>query len=271
MRLHLRKHDLGVHLGKFFFLLRQMPIEGYFDNFDKMSEATINASLREMGLLDPFPKQLGRFFTDLLKGDLGTSVKYRKGAAVASIIGEKCGISIAVGLSSMLFALLLGLPLGGKMARSKIWDKCGTVFIVFVEAVPAAVYYIFIQMYGTDLLGISMLFDKTKPITWILPVFSMALGNISYYAMWLRRYMVDELNKDYVKLARAKGVSSKKGSAVSGQSKASTPPLSSSVSSVSHPAGALRKICRCTCGSRRGTSGRPPPAAPKICPGRSSI
>ena len=201
---------LAIILTIVFFLLRQMPIEGYFDNFDKMSEATINASLREMGLLDPFPKQLGRFFTDLLKGDLGTSVKYRKGAAVATIIGEKCGISIAFGLSSMLIALILGLPLGGKMARSKIWDKCGTVFIVFVEAVPAAVYYIFIQMYGTDLLGISMLFDKTKPITWILPVFSMALGNISYYAMWLRRYMVDELNKDYVKLARAKGVSGKK-------------------------------------------------------------
>ena len=39
---------------------------------------------------------------------------------------------------------------------------------------------------------------------------SMALGNIAYYAMWLRRYMVDELNKDYVRLARAKGVDTKK-------------------------------------------------------------
>ena len=42
--------------------------------------------------------------------------------------------------------------------------------------------------------------------TWILPVLSLSLGNIAYYAMWLRRYMVDESNKDYVKLARAKGV-----------------------------------------------------------------
>ena len=38
----------------------------------------------------------------------------------------------------------------------------------------------------------------------------MSLGNIAYYAMWLRRYMVDELNKDYVKLARAKGVSTRR-------------------------------------------------------------
>ena len=81
------------------------------------------------------------------------------------------------------------------------------MYIVFINAVPAAVYYIFIQMYGTSALGISMLFDLNDPVTWILPVFSMALGNTAYYAMWLRRYMVDELNKDYVRLARAKGVS----------------------------------------------------------------
>ena len=55
-----------------------------------------------------------------------------------------------------------------------------------------------------------MLFDRNNWHNWILPVFSMSLGNIAYYAMWLRRYMVDEMNKDYVKLARAKGVENKK-------------------------------------------------------------
>ena len=48
-----------------------------------------------------------------------------------------------------------------------------------------------------------------KPEDWtslILPVISLALPSISSYAMWLRRYMVDETNKDYIKLARAKGV-----------------------------------------------------------------
>ena len=98
------------------------------------------------------------------------------------------------------------LPLGAAMARSKVWDRFGTVFIVLINAVPSAIYYIFIQMYGTQLLGTKMLFDKTLPVTWILPLFSMALGNIAYYAMWLRRYMVDEMTHDYVKLARAKGV-----------------------------------------------------------------
>jgi peptide/nickel transport system permease protein/oligopeptide transport system permease protein len=78
---------------------------------------------------------------------------------------------------------------------------------VFIQAVPAAVYYLFIQMYGTILLDIPLLFDASNWKSWILPVISMALGNTAYYGMWLRRYMVDESNKDYVALAKAKGVS----------------------------------------------------------------
>lgn len=203
---------LAIILTIVFFLLRQMPIEGYFDNFDKLSEAAINAKLKEMGLLDPFFKQLTRFFGQLFRGDLGTSTKYRAGASVVSIVAAKAPISLEMGLLSMAVALVLGIPLGGAMARAKgkFWDKFGTVFIVFVNAVPAAVYYILIQMYSTSFLRISMLFDESKWVTWILPVFSMSLGNIAYYAMWLRRYMVDEMNKDYIKLARAKGVPGRK-------------------------------------------------------------
>ena len=200
---------LAIILTIVFFLLWQMPIEGYFDNFDKMSETTINTKLREMGLLDPFPVQLKNFFSDLLRGDLGKSAKYRVGEDVTKIILEKAPLSLEMGLISMGIALMLGVPLGGCMARSKIWDRFGTIFIVFVNAVPSAIYYIFIQMYGTQLMGIDMTFTKENWVTWILPIFSMSLGNIAYYAMWLRRYMVDEMTRDYVKLARAKGVSKK--------------------------------------------------------------
>ena len=195
-----------------FVLLRQMPIECYFDNFEKADQATINAKLTQLGLNDPIPVQLWNFLKNLFKGDLGTSARYSVGAPIAGIIAKKAPVSIKLGVLSMALALCMGIPLGAAMARSKsgFWDKFGTMFIVFINAVPAAVYHIFIQMYGTSFMGISMLFDENNLITWILPVFSMALGNTAYYAMWLRRYMVDEMNKDYVRLARAKGVSSKK-------------------------------------------------------------
>ena len=195
-----------------FVLLRQMPIEGYFDNFEKADQATINAKLEQLGLNDPIPVQLGNFFLDLLHGDLGTSSRYSAGAPIADIIAKKAPISIKLGVMSMALSLLMGIPLGTAMARSKgkFWDKFGTVFIVFINAVPAAVYYIFIQLYGTSALSIPMLFDEKDLATWILPVFSMSLGSTASYAMWLRRYMVDEMNKDYVRLARAKGVAEKK-------------------------------------------------------------
>ena len=203
---------LVIVLSIVFVLLRQMPIEGYFENFDKLSEAVINARMESLGLNDPILVQLKDFFVRTLQGDLGQSARYRVGASIVEIIAQKAPLSVALGLMSMALSMLLGIPLGAAMARSKgrFWDKFGTLFIVIINAVPSAVYYIMIQMYATEALSIPMLFERSNPATWVLPVFSMSLGNIAYYAMWLRRYMLDELNKDYVKLARAKGVSTRK-------------------------------------------------------------
>jgi oligopeptide transport system permease protein len=94
------------------------------------------------------------------------------------------------------------------MARKKggLWDKFGTVYIVIMQAVPAALYYLFLQLYGTQALNISLLYNPDKLETMILPLISLALPSVAYYAMWMRRYAVDESNKDYIKLARAKGV-----------------------------------------------------------------
>ena len=195
-----------------FVLLRQMPIEGYFDNYEKLDEFQIQVKLTQLGLNDPVLVQLKNFFVKLFHGDLGTSSRYSAGTPIATIIANKAPVSIYMGLLSMALSLVMGIPLGAAMARSKsgFWDKFGTVFIVFINAVPSAVYYIFIQTYGTEALGISMLFERENWVTWILPVFSLSLGSTASYAMWLRRYMVDEMNRDYVRLARAKGVSGKK-------------------------------------------------------------
>jgi len=65
---------------------------------------------------------------------------------------------------------------------------------------------LFLQLYVTSVFNLPILFKPDKPISWILPAISMSLGGIASYAMWMRRYMVDESNKDYVKLARAKGL-----------------------------------------------------------------
>lgn len=204
--------SLAVIIAVVFCLLRLMPIEGYFSDFDKLSETQIYNSLEKMGLNDPVPVQLGRFYIQLLHGDLGVSNKYRVEYPVAKIIAQKAPVSIKFGLLAMLVALPLGLLLGVFMARKKGgWvDRFGTAYIVFIQAVPSAIYYLFMQVYGTELLGIGILYNADKPITMVLPVLSLAMPSIASYAMWLRRYMVDEENKDYIKMARAKGVPKKK-------------------------------------------------------------
>ena len=112
-------------------------------------------------------------------------------------------------LLTIVITAIIGIPMGLFMGRFKSrWpDKIGTAIIVLIQAVPAAVYYLYIQMYGTTALNVGLLFDASNWKYWVLPVCSMSLGNVAFYAMWLRRYMVDESNKDYVRLARAKGVS----------------------------------------------------------------
>lgn len=191
-----------------FALLRFMPEEGYFNNYEKLSPTQIKVGLEKMGLNDPLYEQVFRFIKNLLKGDLGVSYRYRVNAQISDIIGSKMGISMKVGLVSMAVSLPLGMILGVLMALSKggFMDKLGNAYIVFIQAVPNAVYFIFIQLYGSTWLGVNMLYKEGDWTTLILPVISLALPSISSYAMWLRRYMVDETNKDYIKLARAKGV-----------------------------------------------------------------
>lgn len=196
-----------------FSLLRLMPIEGYFQNYEKMTTTQIQVGLQQLGLKDPLPVQMLHFWQGVARGNWGESHKYRVGVDVMSIIAGKMPLSLALGMAALGIALLLGLPLGILMARSasskwKILDRFGTVFVVIIQAIPSAIYHLLIQFYGSQLPGFEMFFSAEKPITWLLPIFSLSLGNIAYYAMWLRRYMVDESNKDYVKLARAKGVPS---------------------------------------------------------------
>ena len=195
-----------------FCLLRLMPVEGYFANYEKMTEVQIQAGLQSMGLLDPLPVQIVRFWKDALHGDLGVSHIYKVNASVTGILAKKLPISVQMGVYAMLLSLVIGIPMGMFMGRFKSrWpDKIGTAIIVLIQAVPSAVYYLYIQMYGTTALGVGLLFDASNWKYWVLPVCSMSLGNIAFYAMWLRRYMVDESNKDYVRLARAKGVSENK-------------------------------------------------------------
>lgn len=196
-----------------FLLMRLMPESGYFgEEFDKMDPEQIEASLKAMGLRDPIPVQFMRFYTSILKGDFGKSIVFRPNVDVMKIIKQKVPYSLPFGLASVAIGLVVGISIGVLMARFKhqVPDMLGNAYVVIINAVPAAVYYLFIQIYISDLLKLPILYDADKPVSWILPAISMSLSGIAYYAMWMRRYMLDQMTKDYISFARAKGLSNKK-------------------------------------------------------------
>lgn len=196
-----------------FLLMRLMPEDGYFgDSYEKLDEVQKEAILEDMGLRDPTHIQLLNFYKQTLKGDLGKSIIYRPGVDIWTILKSKIPYSLNFGLAAMFISLVTGIPLGIVMALNKdsFLDKIGTIYIVLINAIPAAIYYLFIQIYLTGKLNLPILFSVDRPLSFILPIVSMSLGGIASYAMWMRRYMVDEINRDYVKLARAKGMKNSK-------------------------------------------------------------
>ncbi len=201
--------SLFIVITAVFLLMRLLPVEGYFGSrSDVMDESTKNNVLQNLGLLDPWYVQLGRFYQDVSQGNFGRSITLRPKAQVARILNEKIPYSLTFGLSSIALSLVLGCGLGILMARSKgrFWDRIGTSYIVIINAVPPIICYLAVQLGVTGILPLPMLFNESKPLSFILPTLCMAMGPTASYAMWIRRYMVDELNKDYIKLARAKGM-----------------------------------------------------------------
>lgn len=195
-----------------FSLLRLMPIEGYFPNYEKLTLEQIEAGLKNMGLRDPIPVQFIRYVKAAFQGDFGYSRTYMANVLVTDILRQKIPISMIFGLSSLCLSLFISIPLSLTMAshKGKLVDRLGTLFLVILQAVPSAVYLLLIQAFGTEKLHIKMLYQANDMTTWILPIVSMSLGNIAFYTTWLRRYLIEEENKGYVVLAKIKGVSSQR-------------------------------------------------------------
>ena len=192
-----------------FLLMRLMPVEGYFgEEYQKLSEEMRLAKLDQLGLLDPPLVQLVRFYGQLFQGNLGTSTRIQVGVPVTTIMSQKIPLSMGFGIASTIVSIILGIILGVIQAtnKGKFADSLGTGYIIFVNSVPPLVYYFFIQIFVSNWFNLPMRFDKMNIMSCLLPLVCMSLGGIASYALWIRRYMVDELNKDYIKLARAKGL-----------------------------------------------------------------
>lgn len=121
------------------------------------------------------------------------------------------GTSFIMGIFAMVLAYVLGLPIGVLMARRKdrLADKLGMIYIIFIIAVPSLAYIYLFRYLGTTLLNLPSVFTTYGPgdiRSWVLPIISLALPSIASLMLWTRRYVVDQMNSDYVKFAKAKGL-----------------------------------------------------------------
>ena len=203
---------LFLVLSIVFLLMRLMPVDTYFEGrSDTMNETIKENILRQLGLLDPWYVQLKNFWVKLLlHGDLGESIVIQKGVKCVDLMVPKAINSFRFGAVAMVFQLVLGYSMGVLMARwkGKFFDRLGNAYVLLINALPAAVYYLFIQLYLSTLLSLPMFYDKFDKSSMILPIVCLALPGIASNAMWMRRYMVDQMNLDYIRLARAKGMTS---------------------------------------------------------------
>ena len=124
------------------------------------------------------------------------------------------GTSFTMGIFALLLAYGIGLPVGIAMARNKdgLIDKLGMLFIIFITSVPSLAYIYIFRYLGTTIFGLPNVFTTFGPSdirSWILPIISLSMPSISSLMLWLRRYVVDQMNSDYVKFAKAKGLSRK--------------------------------------------------------------
>lgn len=196
-----------------FLLMRMLPTDYFFteDQLMKFTPEQKEEQLQAAGLLDPMPKQLVRYYGQLLKFDFGESRRIQNGVDVVSVIGDKFAISMKLGCTALVISLFLGILIGiiQTLNKDRILDHVGTAYTIFVNAVPSLVSYSLVLAFGSKVLGLPSLYSTRNPSeTSILPIVCLSLASIASYALWTRRYMVDELNKDYIKLARVKGTSS---------------------------------------------------------------
>ncbi len=109
-----------------FLLMLLLPIEGYFaDGYDKLDPIQRENVLAKMGLLDPWYVQLGKFYGRLARGDLGTSIIYRRDVPITEVIAPRIPYSMAFGITATVLSPRSragGWASGWRATR----ERCGT-------------------------------------------------------------------------------------------------------------------------------------------------
>lgn len=190
-----------------FFLMNMVP-GGPFLSEKAISPKAQAALEAKYGLDKPLSEQYITYLTDAVHGDFGDSLKQR-GRTVMSIIKTKFPVSARIGGISVLVSLLLGIPLGciAAIKRGKFLDSFISVISTCGIAVPSFVICTVLMYF----FGVKLKLLPTMGLTswkhYIMPVASLAFYPTAYIMRLMRSAMLDVLGQDYMRTAKAKGLS----------------------------------------------------------------
>ncbi|TMQ16195.1 MAG: ABC transporter permease [Candidatus Rokuibacteriota bacterium] len=179
-------------------------------------DATVKESLRrELGLDRPLPVQYAAWMARLLRGDLGRSI--RNGEPVVDNVGRRIRPSLQLAAMAMTVSLLIAFPLGivSAVRRNRAPDRVGTTFALFGICMPNFLLaLLLIFLFGVTLrwLPISGYTDPLEDLvdglrSLALPAITLGLALAAVVTRTLRSSMLETLAEDYVRTARAKGLS----------------------------------------------------------------
>jgi oligopeptide transport system permease protein len=190
-----------------FFLVRMMPGSPYTD--EKALPAHILDQLKAyVGLDQPLPVQYLTYLKNLiLERDLGVLLK-KDGVKVAEIIGQSFPVSALLGLLSIGIALIVGIPAGiiAAVKKNGPLDYACLAAAMTGICLPSFVIGPLLAVFaGLGLKSLNVA-GWNSPTDWILPAFTLGMVNAAYLARLTRGGMLDVLNQDYIRTAKAKGV-----------------------------------------------------------------
>ncbi len=190
-------------------LVRLAP--GNFYSGEKPIPKAIEANIREKyGLDKPWYQQYGRTMRQILKLDFGTSLSYQ-GQSVNAIIKRALPVSATIGLLAYLLALVVGITVGSIAAlkQNSIWDYGSMALAMVGISIPNFVLApILVLLFSLTLYWLPPSRWNGFP-SWnlVLPVISLSAIYMAYIARLTRAGMLEVLRSDYIRTARAKGLS----------------------------------------------------------------
>lgn len=193
-----------------FFLMNIVP-GGPFLAEKSPSPEALAAMEAKYGLDKPVPVQYVNYMTRLAQGDLGYSLK-KRGMEVTEIIARGLPVSAKIGGTAVFVALCIGIPVGAIAAlnRGSMLDSTILVFATCGISVPSFVVTTVLLITFGVTWPILPTMGFGTPLHYVMPVISLAFYPTAHISRLMRSNMLDVLGQDYMRTARAKGLSQTK-------------------------------------------------------------